>query len=646
MRSLATTMFVVLQLGISAATLKLEQLGPPIPSQFERGSMAYGSGAFVMLAGQTILYSTNAGLSWLDAKVPISDYGFVKYVNGYFFAGTYSKLLISQDGMHWRSKEFTMNPTDVAFGDDRFVAVGHNVRAFSIDTFSWTEVSVSASPTTMFCLVAYGNGMFVAAEKNGDGSTLNMPVIDTSADGLVWTRLNLPSIKVDPNCTAALCDTVKELHGLIFLNGKFTAYGHSTFSSGRTGNYYLESTDALNWAVTTASAPDIRGLNLYNVLTIVNGQLSGVQIAFDGTTYVTSALTRGTDLNSLVPVPAPPLKQGVSAVQNGSTIVQVGDTILTSTNNWQTFFQPVIPSGTGPLKSIRTYDGRFLAVGLGGTVVWSFDGVNWAKALSNTTEDLYDVMWSTNFWVAVGEAGRIIASANNGGVYALRNSGTGLPLYGVTSVKGAFVAVGADGLILTSNDTYEWVPHVTTDGKDLLAVTYGQNRYVATGTNGIVNVSFDGATWISTNIPGANVLSRVAYGNGTFLAIEANNQQVYFSPNGFTWTKVDVIPYSNGLPPAPWINGVDFTANRFLLSGDQSLLVEASPGFTVSPTLANGAINLNIQSITNGSHTIFSTSDIGGTNWQNRGSITVNGQATWTNSVSSPTMQFYRVRQD
>ena len=60
------------------------------------------------------------------------------------------------------------------------------------------------------------------------------------------------------------------------------------------------------------------------------------------------------------------------------------------------------------------WDGtRFVAVGDGGSIMHSADGESWAKASATATEDrLLGVVWNGSRFVAVGNGGTIVHSAD------------------------------------------------------------------------------------------------------------------------------------------------------------------------------------------------------------------------------------------
>src|SRR5882762_3296114 len=65
-------------------------------------------------------------------------------------------------------------------------------------------------------------------------------------------------------------------------------------------------------------------------------------------------------------------------------------------------------------------------------------------------------------------------------------------LFGVAFGKGTFVAVGTNGLILTSANGLDWTPRSSGTTNDLNGVAFGNGSFVAVGNVGTILTSSDG----------------------------------------------------------------------------------------------------------------------------------------------------------
>jgi len=59
-------------------------------------------------------------------------------------------------------------------------------------------------------------------------------------------------------------------------------------------------------------------------------------------------------------------------------------------------------------------------------------------------------------------------------------------LYGIAYGNGTFVAVGLDGLILSSPDGITWTQKNSGVIGDLFGITFANNKFVTVGENGII----------------------------------------------------------------------------------------------------------------------------------------------------------------
>jgi len=118
-----------------------------------------------------------------------------------------------------------------------------------------------------------------------------------------------------------------------------------------------------------------------------------------------------------------------------------------------------------------------------------------------------------------------------------------------------FVAVGSNGLRLTSVDGKEWLnAQVGKDGEVYRAVCFGNGRAVAVGTFGGSNIfaaATEPPTWQTATIDGKYVkyLRGLGFGNGQFLGIGGDpgcvgcsNPFVTLSTDGLKWGEFHTIP--------------------------------------------------------------------------------------------------------
>jgi hypothetical protein len=170
--------------------------------------------------------------------------------------------------------------------------------------------------------------------------------------------------------------------------------------------------------------------------------------------------------------------------------------------------------------------------------------------------------------VAVSESGQAFVSADAEEWKSYPTPSTGL--YGITQADGMFVAVGAEGSIVTSTNGSDWIARTSGTSNQLHGIARGKGLFVATGRFGTVLTSPDGLEW--TNALSGNssdYWKGVAYGNGMFVIVgsspfESNLSIV--SSNGIDWHYVVLNPGTT-IPVAD-LNAIAFGAGQFLAVGD------------------------------------------------------------------------------
>jgi uncharacterized delta-60 repeat protein len=133
--------------------------------------------------------------------------------------------------------------------------------------------------------------------------------------------------------------------------------------------------------------------------------------------------------------------------------------LVRSANGQQQWTQAAAPTSQD-LWSV-CYGDRYVAVGIGGTILTSPDGQTWTAQQSGTANWLVAVRWDGRQYLAVGDQG-IILTSPDGVTWTKRFSG-GPRLNGIAITHNGFapanllyVAVGEAGATVTSTDAITW----------------------------------------------------------------------------------------------------------------------------------------------------------------------------------------------
>src|SRR6266478_4420404 len=199
-------------------------------------------------------------------------------------------------------------------------------------------------------------------------------------------------------------------------------------------------------------------------------------------------------------------------------------------------------SGISSQLSDIAYGGtRFVAVGDGGKILTSEDGITWTMRDSGTSDGLSGVAYAgglfvigVNSWVSPG----FLLISQDGVSWTRSNSGVNGALSGLAYGNGNFVAVGGRGNITSSPDGTNWTQRSSGTGNFLFEVAYGKGLFVAVGGYGssaTILTSQDGATWAAQTAGLSEVLNGVTFGDGLFAAVGSSGD-VATSSDGTNWT--------------------------------------------------------------------------------------------------------------
>jgi photosystem II stability/assembly factor-like uncharacterized protein len=102
----------------------------------------------------------------------------------------------------------------------------------------------------------------------------------------------------------------------------------------------------------------------------------------------------------------------------------------------------------------------YAAVGKGGILSTSKDGLTWIPGKTGSSNDLNDILWTGSKFIAVGKKGTIITS-KDGVKWNIIQLDSNFTLNSVIYAKGKYIAVGNDekkhkGIIVDSDNEIAW----------------------------------------------------------------------------------------------------------------------------------------------------------------------------------------------
>jgi hypothetical protein len=531
-------------------------------------AITFGDGQWVAVGdgGGVFTYDGNIANTWTRQAITttspiralssatLNSVIFVASQHRYTAVGSGGVVLVSFDGSYWEKEVIPSGGTlqGVAFGPQPgtpgglYVAVNSAATVFvSGDGFtSWTPHKVAATEIAAGNLrgitfapdpLVPGSGTFVVAGNKGYIYWLD--------DLFGWVAGDVPT-RVGTNPALRITTNIKAV-GARTDGKRFYAVGES--------QTILTTTDITTWPYRSTSNPTARlaAAAFGNGLFVTAGQYGNIFTSPDGSRWSESRLTKFDNTFPLIE----------SITFGNGLFVAVGDADSQDT--------------VTPVPAIFT----------------SPDGLTWTQRSVDTLlfghafigQDLFGVASGTigtnpgnPGWVAVGTNGTIITSTlADASLWVLQNSPTTNALNGVAFGAGNFVAVGNKGTILSSADGIQWnTVNLGTQTPNFQAVAFGNGVFVAVASNGNVYYAANPTQpWIKSNTTIAASLGVTygAYSLGGFAGFIAvgNGGAVWESTdNGVTWAKV-----TTGLTLGTNLEAVAFGNDAFVAAGGSSTII-------------------------------------------------------------------------
>jgi hypothetical protein len=206
-----------------------------------------------------------------------------------------------------------------------------------------------------------------------------------------------------------------------------------------------------------------------------------------------------------------------------------------------------------------------------------------------TANSLESIAYGNNQFIAVGRDGVIVTSPN-GITWTQQSSGTVYELYGITYGNNQFVVVGRFGTILTSPDGVTWTIIRFEYSYELRSVVFGNKEFVAVGRKGVIITSLDGITWTDRSSEAINCdLNSVGFGNNQFIAVGMRGT-IITSPDGTKWTGHAALTEKR-------LESITYGNNQFIAVGENSAIIALKDDNTLKK-LENRYVNKSIKPIT------------------------------------------------
>ena len=274
-----------------------------------------------------------------------------------------------------------------------------------------------------------------------------------------------------------------------------------------------------------------------------------------------------------------------AVASNGTVDVTVGDrgTIVTRHhgNAWVWRRQTT----RAYLRDVAYGHGRFVAVGWGGVVVTSTDGIAWSLQQLDESLRLSEIATDGQRYVATVDDGDTVVTSEDGIAWIPRDVGAmSVRLIDVIWAGDRFIALGRDGAtfsasVFESVDGTTWISHAVGTNMTADGLAFNGTTLLVVGRDSIANLvcaytSTDRVQWQSTPIPVddphhvlgiAGMFVSVGYRGGAVPSV------VFRSRNGTVWTGTATKHQGE-------INGATWTGSEYIAVGEDGLIATSTQG--------------------------------------------------------------------
>jgi hypothetical protein len=223
------------------------------------------------------------------------------------------------------------------------------------------------------------------------------------------------------------------------------------------GGRVLTSTDGSSWSsVTSGVTTRLRGVTSRAGTVLAVGHGGTILFSADGVSWTQLAAGIPAAASQTDPNAGDTLR-GVAASATRFVAVGGHDTgrIFTS-DDGGTWTEANLGGARGRLRSVVRSSTTFVAVGEGGTILSSLDGLTWNPRTSGTTERLDGVVWTGTQFQVITSTGKLHSSADGETWSAATNSNAPSWVEGIAWSANRVVMLGAGGRIRSSDDGETW----------------------------------------------------------------------------------------------------------------------------------------------------------------------------------------------
>lgn len=372
-------------------------------------------------------------------------------------------------------------------------------------------------------------------------------------------------------------------------------------------------------------------------LVLQNNGTDNISLSANGDFIFATAINDGSGYDITVFSP-PSVNNQVCEISNNSGILSgsnISDVAVVCSKNPAANWRWVNPTPQGNRITDITWAGSiYVAVGFGGTIITSVDGVIWTQQNSGTNDYLVAVAWSGDTLVAIGT--NLILTSSNGIDWTSQvfSSSKTVSVVDVLWDGSRFVAydwINSEMYFSTDGLTWPTTPQTTAvTAYTILKMHWNGSQYLMTGFSGAIWSSPDAITWTQHTTSVTDAITDITWTGSQYAVVNSNS--ILTSPDGVTWTLRNpaILGSFTG-------TGITWTGSQLVASGDKGKIITSPDGITWTARdsgvteLMIGAYWGNNQIIVYGEAGELTTSTASADVWTRR----TKGTANTLTSVSS-----------
>ncbi len=527
----------------------------PLPLGATFNDVVHTIDGFVAVGNKGKVAISANGSDWeiVDTLVPENLNAIIWTGSQYLAVGDGGVILTSSNARQWQQRfsQTTEHLLAAVWDGVRFVATGRNgITLTSSNGVSWNRGSwlggaevPSIASNGEILVIPYGNLGFFRTSTNGFSWTSRSSGASSTFSDVIWDGQQF--IAVGSGGTVARSeDGITWVVGNVGLSRSLRSInlGGAGYVAVGTNATIFESADAITWTVVSDGGS---GTNDYHA--VAYSDTTGVIVGNLGTA-LSNANGEGWESTREGPMS---LFRDIAA-NNDRMVAVTNNAEITSSSGpgapWEVVHTSSTP--TGFLAVCHGAHG-FVAVGAGGAIAQSSDGLVWNEFLHPSGQTLSHVHWTGSDYLASGANGTILSSAD-GLQWVNRNSGVSVSLVSGASSGNLHVLVGNGGTVMTSSNLIDWTPAALPPLEstyNLQGIVHSGSAFLAfetrtnstpQGTNYFFRAiaSLDGLEWQTVSFfNNTNGIIKNLHWNGQSFMAVGNNGEVWTSEIGLTWQR-------------------------------------------------------------------------------------------------------------